>query len=127
MKDTFNVFRGLICMIILKRIYDEPSKDDGQRILVERLWPRGFTKERAAVDMWLKEVAPSPELRKWFGHEPEKWEEISERYLKELDLKKDMLKLLKQKSKEGTITFVYAAKDEKYNAAVALKALLESR
>lgn len=114
-------------MIKLKRIYDEPSKDDGQRILVERLWPRGFTKERAAVDLWLKEVAPSTELRKWFGHEPEKWEEFRERYWKELENKEDLVNLLKQKSNEGRVTFVYAAKDEKYNAAVALKALLEGR
>jgi uncharacterized protein YeaO (DUF488 family) len=114
-------------MIKLKRVYDELSKDDGQRILVERLWPRGFTKERAAIDLWLKEVAPSPELRKWFGHEPEKWEEFRERYWKELENKKELVNLLKQKSKEGRVTFVYAARDEKYNAAVALKTFLESR
>ena len=74
-------------MIKLKRAYEKPSRDDGSRILVERLWPRGLTRERAAVDLWLKEVAPSPELRKWFGHDPAKWEQFQKRYWKELEEK----------------------------------------
>ncbi|VVB94305.1 Uncharacterised protein [uncultured archaeon] len=112
-------------MIKLKRVYEEPMKDDGFRILVERLWPRGLTKERVAVDLWLKEVAPSPELRKWFGHDIARWEEFRKRYWKELESKQDEIKLLKQKNKEGTVTFVYAAKDEVHNGAVALKTFLE--
>ena len=81
-------------MIKLKRAYEKPSRDDGSRILVERLWPRGLTKERAAVDLWLKEVAPSPELRKWFGHDPAKWEQFQKRYWKELEEKEEAVQLL---------------------------------
>ncbi len=112
-------------MIKLKRIYDEPSSKDGIRILVERLWPRGFTKERARVDIWLKDIAPSTELRKWFAHAPEKWEGFCERYWAELETKKELVDLLFQKSEEDTITLVYASKDEEHNGALALKAFLE--
>ena len=112
-------------MIKLKRVYEKPSKGDGLRILVERLWPRGITKERASVDLWLKDVAPGTELRKWFGHDPAKWEQFCKRYRVELEQRKDAVNLLKQKSKEDTITLVYAAMDEKHNCAVALKEILE--
>jgi len=112
-------------MIKLKRVYEERSKEDGFRILVERLWPRGLTKDRAAVDLWLKDVAPSPELRKWYGHDPVKWEQFCERYWAELRQKKDVINVLKEKSKEGTVTFVYAARDEEHNSAVALKRFIE--
>ena len=112
-------------MIKLKRVYEKPSKGDGIRILVERLWPRGFTKERASVDLWLKDIAPSTELRKWFGHDPAKWEQFCKRYRVELEQRKDAVNLLKQKSEEGTITLVYAARDEKHNSAIALKEILE--
>ena len=112
-------------MIKLKRVYEKPSKGDGLRILVERLWPRGITKERASADLWLKDVAPSTELRKWFGHDPAKWEQFCKRYAAELKQNKDAVNLLKQKSKEGTITLVYAARDEKHNSAGALKEILE--
>ena len=84
-------------MIKLKRVYENPSPKDGLRVLVERLWPRGLTKERAAVDLWLKDVAPSAELRKWFGHDPARWEQFQERYRQELREKKDAVRLLKQK------------------------------
>lgn len=114
-------------MIRLKRAYEKASPDDGERILVERLWPRGVTRARAAIDLWLKEVAPSPELRKWFGHEPEKWKEFERRYWKELRDRKEMLDLLRRKAKQGTVTFVYAARDEEHNGAVALRELLERR
>jgi uncharacterized protein YeaO (DUF488 family) len=114
-------------MIRLKRAYEKPSRDDGSRILVERLWPRGLTKERAAVDLWLKEVAPTPELRKWFGHDPAKWEQFQKRYWKELEEKKEAIQLLKQKGKQGTVTLVYAARDEEHNGALALKRFLEGR
>lgn len=113
-------------MIKLKRVYEEPLKNDGFRILVERLWPRGITKERAAVNLWLKEIAPSPELRKWFGHDAAKWEEFCKRYRMELENKQELVKFLLQKSKEGAVTFVYAARDEEHNGAVALKMFLES-
>ena len=114
-------------MFQLKRVYEEPSAGDGYRILVERLWPRGLSKERVAVDLWLKDVAPSPELRKWFNHDPARWQEFQRRYREELKEKKDAVKLLKQKGKEGTVTLVYAAHDEEHNGALVLKQLLERR
>jgi uncharacterized protein YeaO (DUF488 family) len=112
-------------MIHLKRVYEEPSKNDGVRVLVERLWPRGLTKERAAVDLWLKDVAPSPELRKWFGHDPARWEQFQGRYRRELREKQDAVRVLKQKAKEGTVTLVYAARDEEHNGALVLKRFLQ--
>jgi len=102
-------------------------KKDGVRVLVERLWPRGLTKERAAADLWLEDVAPSPELRKWFGHDPARCKQFQERYRQELRDKKDALKLLKQKGKKGTITLVYAARDEEHNGALVLEGLLQGR
>jgi uncharacterized protein YeaO (DUF488 family) len=114
-------------MIQLKRSYDEPSKRDGLRILVERLWPRGIRKEKAAVDLWLKDLAPSTELRKWFNHDPEKWVEFRKRYWSELERKGDLLVLLKHRTTEGAVTFVYAAHDEQHNSARALKEFLEER
>jgi uncharacterized protein YeaO (DUF488 family) len=114
-------------MIKLKRVYERPSRKDGLRILVERLWPRGLTKERAEVGLWLKDVAPSPELRKWFGHEPARWETFQKRYRQELRNNKDAVKLLKQKAKSGTVTLVYAARDEQHNGALVLKRYLQGR
>ena len=111
-------------MIYLHRVYDHETAAAGRQFLVERLWPRGLTKERAAVDLWLKDVAPSPELRKWFGHDPARWEQFQERYRQELREKKDAVQLLKQKGKEGTVTLVYAARDEDHNGALALKRFL---
>lgn len=112
-------------MIHLKRVYDEPSRKDGLRILVDRLWPRGLTKARAAVTLWLKDVAPSTELRKWFGHDPAKWKQFQVRYRNELDKKQDALDLLKQKSKAHTVTLLYGARDEEHNEAAVLKDVLE--
>lgn len=112
-------------MIKLKRAYEKPSRDDGERILVERLWPRGLTKPQAKVDLWLKDVAPSAELRKWFGHDPDKWEEFRRRYRKELKGKDDLIKLLKRKAKAGTITLIYSARDEEHNSALVLKRFLQ--
>jgi uncharacterized protein YeaO (DUF488 family) len=112
-------------MIHLKRVYMQPSKDDGIRVLVERLWPRGLSKEHAAVDLWLKEIAPSPELRKWFGHDPARWEQFQKRYWKELEEKDEAVQTLKQKGKQGTVTLVYAARDEEHNGALALKRFLD--
>ena len=102
----------------LKRIYDKPESDDGVRILVERLWPRGVSKDK--VDLWLKEVAPSTELRKWFNHDPEKWGEFKARYFLELDHKTEILKTIFDIRAKRDITFVYASKEEQYNNARAL-------
>jgi uncharacterized protein YeaO (DUF488 family) len=112
-------------MIKLKRAYEKPARDDGERILVERLWPRGLTKLQAKVDLWLKDVAPSTELRKWFGHDPDRWDEFRRRYQKELRSKEDLIKLLKRKAKAGTITLIYAARDEEHNGALVLKQFLQ--
>ena len=111
--------------IRLKRVYEPPSPDDGTRILVERLWPRGVNKQTAAIEHWAKEVAPSPELRKWYGHDVEKWDEFRRRYEAELDQKTNLLDDLKKRVKEGPVTFVYAAKDEEHNSAMVLREYLE--
>ena len=105
----------------LKRVYDPPAEDDGKRILVDRLWPRGLTKEKARVDLWLKEIAPSTELRKWFGHDPNKWEEFRTRYHQELEANSDAVGRLKQELGAGPVTLVYGAKDEQHNDAVVLR------
>jgi len=111
--------------IRIKRVYEEPDKDDGVRILVDRLWPRGLTKEKARVDLWLKEIAPSTELRKWFDHDPKKWKSFRGRYETEIRHKDDLIKVLNQKVREGTITLIYGARDEKHNEALVLKHILE--
>ena len=105
----------------LKRVYEKPDPKDGFRILVDRLWPRGLTKEKAAVDLWLKDIAPSTELRKWFAHDPEKWKEFQKRYLKELKENKEAVAALKEHLKKGQVTLLYAAKDEAHNEALVLK------
>jgi uncharacterized protein YeaO (DUF488 family) len=112
-------------MIRVKRVYEKPSRNDGTRVLVDRLWPRGLSKESAAVKLWLKDVAPSTELRKWFNHDPEKWKEFQVRYRQELRDKKDVLTELRQKAKEDTVTLLYGARDEKHNQALVLKQVLE--
>ena len=109
----------------LKRVYEAPHKDDGTRILVDRLWPRGLTKEKAKVDLWLKEIAPSTGLRKWFGHDPKKWRSFRKRYETELKDHADEIKLLKSKVKEGTVTLIYGARDQEHNEALVLKQFLE--
>jgi uncharacterized protein YeaO (DUF488 family) len=108
----------------LKRAYEEPSREDGLRILVERLWPRGLSKEKAAVDLWLKVVAASTELRRWFGQDPAKWEEFRKRYLAELDANPDAIAELRRKAREGPVTLVYAARDEHHNGALVLQEYL---
>jgi uncharacterized protein YeaO (DUF488 family) len=105
----------------LKRVYEKPDEKDGFRILVDRLWPRGLTKEKAAVDLWLKDIAPSTELRKWFNHDPEKWEEFQKKYLKELQENKEAVSELKENLKKGPVTLLYASKDEAHNEALVLK------
>jgi len=112
-------------MVSLKRVYEEPAKSDGFRILVERLWPRGLSKEKASVDLWLKDVGPSTELRKWYSHDVEKWPEFKKRYTRELKDKKDLLDEIKQHTRKGNVTFVYAAHDKEHNSALVLKEYLE--
>jgi uncharacterized protein YeaO (DUF488 family) len=112
-------------MIKLKRAYEPASKDDGLRILVERLWPRGVSKQRAQIDLWLNALAPSTELRQWYGHDPARWPQFRKRYRAELKGQGDLLALLRYVTEERTVTFVYAASDEERNSAVALKELLE--
>jgi uncharacterized protein YeaO (DUF488 family) len=109
----------------LKRVYEPPSKDDGMRILVDRLWPRGLTKKKAAIDLWLRDIAPTTELRKWFGHDPTKWKTFQVRYRNELRDNKDVVDVLKGKSQEGNITLLYGAKDEQHNEAQVLRRLLD--
>jgi len=105
----------------IKRVYELPDKHDGRRILVYRLWPRGLTKEKASIDLWLKDIAPSTELRKWFGHNPDRWEEFKERYLDELKGNSEQIQLLKQELDKGIVTLVYGAKDEEHNQAVVIQ------
>jgi uncharacterized protein YeaO (DUF488 family) len=112
--------------IRIKRVYEPRAPEDGQRILVDRLWPRGLTKEKAAVDLWLKDIAPSTELRKLFGHELAKWKEFQLRYREELKGNADTISTLKEEAKKGPITLLFGAKDEAHNEAVVLRAILES-
>ena len=111
----------------LKRVYEPPDKNDGTRILVDRLWPRGMTKVKAGVDIWLKELAPSAELRKWFGHDPDKWTEFKKRYRTELEENDEQLARLGEEIKKGAVTLLYGAKDEEHNDAVVLMELLRSQ
>lgn len=108
----------------LKRVYDEPAKSDGTRILVDRLWPRGLSKEKAHIDLWLKDVAPSDGLRKWFGHDPERWPEFRARYRAEARKNSAQMALLRKAVGKGPATLVYGAKDEQHNQAVVLHELL---
>ena len=112
-------------MINLKRAYVKPEKQDGFRVLVERLWPRGLKKEAVALDLWLKDVAPSPGLRRWFGHDPARWEEFCRRYWIELAEQPAAIKVLREKLSQGNVTLVYGSRDQEHNAAVALKEFLE--
>ncbi len=111
--------------IKLKRVYEEASDDDGPRILVERLWPRGVAKGEARIDLWIKDVAPSTGLRKWFGHDPEKWPLFRRQYWEELRGSGAALGELRQKLEAGTVTLIYSSHDREHNSAVALKEFLE--
>lgn len=112
--------------ILVKRIYEPAAEADGFRVLVDRLWPRGMSKARAALDLWLPDLGPSTELRKWFNHDPARWGEFRRRYYAELKEKKELVAELKGRAKEGTVTLLYSAKDEEHNQAVAFKELLLS-
>jgi uncharacterized protein YeaO (DUF488 family) len=111
----------------IKRVYEEPKKSDGKRILVDRLWPRGLKKAEVKVDLWLKEIAPSTALRKWFSHEPSKWEEFKKRYSVELEKNNEQISLLEREVSEGKVTLVYGAKDQEHNGAVVLREFLEHK
>jgi uncharacterized protein YeaO (DUF488 family) len=112
--------------IRLKRIYEPVGEQDGYRVLVDRLWPRGVSKDDAAIDLWLKEVAPSRSLRQWFNHDPKKWNEFKTRYFAELDDNRQRLKPLLEVANVSNITLVYASRDEEHNQAIALREYLET-
>lgn len=111
----------------LKRAYEAPAADDGTRVLVDRLWPRGLSKEKAALDRWERDVAPSTALRQWFGHEPARWEEFGRRYRAELKAQTALLDELRRLARKGPLTLVYGAKDEEHNDAAVLRAVLLGR
>lgn len=110
--------------IQVKRIYDQPAKSDGFRVLVDRIWPRGISKERAALDLWMKTIAPSTDLRRWFGHDPKRWSEFRARYRKELRDHTTELCELRTHARKGTITLLFGARDTAHNEAVVLKEVL---
>ena len=113
--------------IALKRVYLSPAPEDGTRILVERLWPRGLTKDKAAIDHWVKDIAPTPELRKWYSHEPDRWDEFQRRYTEELEANVEEVGSLEALYAGNKVTFVFAAKDEARNSAVVLREFLMER
>ena len=113
-------------MIIVKRVYEPVAARDGARFLVERLWPRGVRKDALTFDAWLKEVAPSTDLRRWFGHDPARWQEFRQRYAAELEARPEAWAPIMQAHRSGTVTLLYSAHDTEHNNAVALKAYLES-
>jgi uncharacterized protein YeaO (DUF488 family) len=113
--------------IQLKRAYDKPEKSDGYRVLIDRVWPRGVRKEDLKLDEWLRALAPSTELRRWFGHDPAKWEEFRRRYFQELDAHPGEIRKLRAKMREGSLTIVFGSREERFNNATALKEYLERR
>ena len=113
--------------IQIKRAYDPPSRTDGMRVLVDRLWPRGLSKEKLKLDAWLKDLAPSNELRKQFHHDAAKWNEFQKRYFEELDQQPEQVAELRKKARGGTVTLIYGAQDREHNNAVALKKYLSGR
>lgn len=108
-----------------KRIYEPPSGDDGFRVFVERLWPRGVSKDKAGIDLWLKEIAPSSELRRWFNHDPAKWREFQERYLSEIRDKADLYEQILEPLKKKNVTLLYGSREENFNAATVLIGFLQ--
>jgi uncharacterized protein YeaO (DUF488 family) len=112
-------------MIRVKRVYEKPSRTDGFRVLVDRLWPRGLSRERAAVDLWMKGVAPTPALRKWFGHDPARWTGFQRRYGEELRKNPKAVDVLRKRGRDHTVTLVYGARDTEHNGAVVLKGVLD--
>ena len=119
--------RGARCAVGLKRVYEQPSPGDGMRVLVDRLWPRGLSKEQLTVDFWLKDAAPSDALRRWYGHKPSRWESFAAKYRAELALRTDLLRLLDELRHRGRVTLLYGARDTVRNNAVVLREVLEER
>ncbi len=117
-------FKGSVDVRI-KRVYEPRSEQDGKRILVVRLWPRGLTKEKAGVDLWLKDIAPTTELRKWFGHDPARWNEFQKRYHDELKKNGGSISVLKREAENGRVTLLFGTKDEEHNEAVVLRSILK--
>lgn len=111
--------------ITIKRVYELSNREDGKRVLIDRLWPRGLTKERAKVDLWLKEISPSTTLRKWFGHDVTRWAEFKKRYIAEINKNTIVKSQLEEQIKKGKVTLVYGAKDEEHNDAIVLKEYFE--
>ena len=118
---------GKADVLKLKRVYEPAARSDGRRILVDRLWPRGLTKEKAALDEWMKEIAPSTELRRWFAHDPEKWPEFQKRYRQELRAHADLVREIATRASRSRVTLVYGARDELRNEAVVLAAVVRSK
>ena len=114
-------------MLRIKRVYEPQARSDGRRILVDRLWPRGLSKKDAAVDEWMKDIAPSAELRRWFGHDPQRWPEFRRRYRHELRSHADLVRRITARASRGTVTLVYGARDEAHNDAVVLAAAIRAR
>jgi uncharacterized protein YeaO (DUF488 family) len=114
-------------MTRIKRIYDEADESDDFRILVDRLWPRGLSKDRVKVDLWLKDIAPSDRLRKWFAHDPKRWAEFKSRYFEELEDKKEMVNLIIEKTRSKAVILLYGAKDKEHNNAIALKEYIAAK
>ena len=114
-------------MIEIRRVYDEKRRSGGYRVLVDRIWPRGLKKDDVKPDLWLRDIAPSSELRKWFGHEPEKWQEFKERYFRELKARREDVQELLEHESKGKLILLFGAKDTEHNNAVALKEYLEGR
>jgi len=112
-------------MIRVRRAYSPPAADEGLRFLVDRLWPRGIKKQDLQIDGWLREAAPSAELRRWFGHDPDRWKEFQDRYFSELDTRPEALEPIREASRLGNVTLLYGARDTEHNNAVALRAYLE--
>jgi uncharacterized protein YeaO (DUF488 family) len=120
--------RGAATMTVqVKRVYDKAAKSDGMRVLVDRLWPRGVSKDDAHIDQWNKDVAPSNELRKWYGHDPDKWPEFRKKYFKELDKNGEAVQPLVEAAHKGKVTFIFSSKETKFNNAQALKEYIDSR
>jgi uncharacterized protein YeaO (DUF488 family) len=117
---------GRHLMLKIKRIYEPAAPADGKRVLIDRLWPRGLTKEKARIDEWLKEISPSDELRKWYHHEPAKWNEFKDRYRKELEPYGEVLERVKKEARGKTVTLLFSSKELERNNAVALKEFLAS-
>lgn len=121
------IVNGQACMIRIKRVYDEPAKTDGYRILVDGLWPRGVTRGSVRMEAWLKEAAPSAELRRWFKHDPARWPEFRRRYWRELEARPDSWAPILARVQRGKVTLLYGARDVEHNNAVVLRDFLNAR